>query len=105
MVAQNYARTLGEFTESINEQVAALQAACRDFLAQQGQTKKNVPREIRIEIRSSLDDPESQTRVLATAERSMDCWDHTYVCGKSESGYIYCSHKVCMIVGPITVES
>jgi hypothetical protein len=105
MVTQNNARTLSEFKDSINEQVAALQAVCRDFLARQGQTEKNVPHEIRIEIRSSLDDPESRTRVLATAESSMDCWDHTYICGKSTSGYIYCSQKVCMIVGPITVES
>lgn len=105
MIAKNSARTLSEFADSINEQVNALQATCRDFLARQEQTEKRSPREIRIALRSSLDDPESQTHVLATAERSMDCWEHTYVCGKSTSGYIYCTATVCMIVEPITLKS
>lgn len=105
MAVKSNAHTLREFTESINEQVAALHAACRDLLARQDQSEKLAPREIRIEIRSSLDDPESRTPVLATMERSIECWNHSYVCGESAEGYIYCSQEVCMIVGPITVES
>lgn len=105
MTTRYTTRSLSELTDSINEQVAALHAVCRDFLARQDRGENPVPREIRIDIRSSLDDPESQTRALTTAESSMECWDHTYVCGKSAAGYIYCTNKVCMIVGPVTVEA
>jgi hypothetical protein len=105
MIDRNNTSVLVKFKDSINEQVAAIHAACRDFLARQGQTDTSVPREIRIDIRVSLDAPESPSRALVSADSSMECWDHTYPCGKSPSGYIYCTQRVCMIVGPVTVES
>jgi hypothetical protein len=100
----NNTNELVKFKDSINEQVAAVHAACRDFLAQQGQTGASVPREIRIDIRVSLDAPESPARA-SLAERSIECWDRTYVCGKGPSGYTYCTQRLCMIVDPVTVKS
>jgi hypothetical protein len=94
-----------EFKDSINEHVVALQAACRDFMAKQGATNNPASREIRIDIRTGLDDPESPTRGRVSDDRSAECWEHVYVCGHFLNGEpYYCSVRVCMIVGPITVE-
>lgn len=99
-------RALMEFKDGINEHIDALHTACRDFFARQGESNKSVPREIRIEIRSSLDGPESPKRALANDERSVECWDYDYICGKYANGDpIYCSVLICIIVGPVTLES
>ena len=90
-------RALMEFDDSIHAHVADLHAACRDLLSHQDQTDTSSPHEVRIEIRSSLDRPESSAYGLPAADSSMECWDHTYPCGKGPNGYIYCTVRVCML--------
>lgn len=97
------ANALNEFADCIKEQITALKESCREFLDRQCQTDKNCPREIKIEIGSSLDNPDSPTPRFVTLNDSSDCWTNTYHCGKTTSGYIYCSQTICMYAGPVTV--
>lgn len=105
MTDGNNTRALVEFKDSINEHIDALHTACRDFFGRQGESNKPVPREIQIDIRSGMNRSESPARALANDERS-ECWDYDYICGKYANGDpIYCSVLICIIVGPVTVES
>jgi hypothetical protein len=88
-------RDLLEFKDSINEQVEALQAAARELLAKQGEANKPVARDIRVEIRISLDQPESPER--SPARPVMECYFHTYVGGHMADGApIYVIERVCL---------
>ncbi len=90
---------LDDFQTAIAEHVAAIQKAARDRLASMDSNNENAPSTFRIEIGVGRD-PKAESAV----NRSVDCYDEDYICGKSASGYIHCTAHVCMIVGPVTVE-
>lgn len=101
VAAPKNTRALLLFSDSIDAHIAALHAACRDLLAQKDANGAPT-REVRIEIRSSLDPAAPSEYSSPTTDRSIECWDHTYPCGKDPNGYVYCSVRVCMIVESVS---
>lgn len=79
--------------ERLSGEVAAIHAAALEMLSgQQGTAPSAVRMSINVEPEIS---PEPGREGVA-ANRSATCWDHTYACGKSESGYIMCTVHICM---------
>jgi hypothetical protein len=109
MTGRNNSRSLMEFKDSINDQVEALQAACRDFLTKEREARSDesnelLPREIRIEVRIGLDKPDPPMRALNNDAHQLECWDNIYVCGHFLTGEpYYCSKVVCEVVEQITI--
>lgn len=88
-------RVLFDLAESVTSHVAALQAAGRDLLMRRANAGMPVPTEIKFEIKVGPGGDQPTTDPLL--RQSVECWDHTYACGKSESGYVMCTAHVCMI--------
>jgi hypothetical protein len=79
--------------ERLSGEIAAIHAAALEILSgQQG----SVPHAIRMSISVEPEATSEPGQEPAAANRSTTCWDHTYACGKSESGYIMCTVHVCM---------
>jgi hypothetical protein len=96
------ANMLVEIKGRIDQHVAAVHDACRDYLAQQEKSEASALREITIEIRVSLDEPKSP--LFDAPKTSMECWDSTYICGKSPTGYTYCTKRICVITEPVIIS-
>ena len=63
-----------------------------------------MPREIRIDIRTGLDEPRPPAHALESDKHMMECWDAIYVCGHFLTGEpYYCSVTVYEVVETITV--
>lgn len=90
-LAKGTPQSLTDFRQGISEQISAIFAAGREIL--DNGSGAEMPTGVRVELSVGPDPAES-----SAANRSVECWDHTYVCGKSTSGYIYCTNRVCMIV-------
>jgi hypothetical protein len=79
--------------ERLSGEVAAIHAAALDLLSgQQGPAPSAVRMSINVEPQG-VPEPGQDPPV---ATYSASCWDHTYACGKSESGYIMCTVQICM---------
>jgi hypothetical protein len=79
--------------ERLSGEVAAIHAAALEMLSGQHGTVANAVRvSMTVEPQTT---PEADQEVVA-ANRSTTCWDHTYACGKSETGYIMCTVHICM---------
>ena len=84
---------LSMLQERLSGEVAAIHAAALEMLSgQQGAAPSALRMSITVEPEI---EPEPARQPLA-ANRSTTCWDHTYACGKSESGYIMCTVHICM---------
>jgi hypothetical protein len=91
---------IGAFRRQVAEHVTAIQAAGRDMLSQQVGTDNNASaKEIRLEITVGPDPKEGRSTV-----DSVECWDHDYICGKTSTGYIHCTVRACMEIGPVTLS-
>jgi hypothetical protein len=79
--------------ERLSGEVAAIHAAALELLSgQQGPA----PGAVRMSINVEPKDASEQHQESPAATYSASCWDHTYACGKSESGYIMCTVQICM---------
>jgi hypothetical protein len=88
-----------QFRQRIAEHVAAIQTAGRETLVEQTGVQEPSPREIRLEITVGPDPKASRLQA-----NSVECWDQDYVCGKTPTGYLHCTVRVCMEIGPITIS-
>jgi hypothetical protein len=79
--------------ERLSGEVAAIHAAALELLSGQQGT---APSAVRMSINVEPEISPEPGRDGAAANRSAACWDHTYACGKSESGYIMCTVHICM---------
>jgi hypothetical protein len=78
---------LEDFRDGLNEHLGALHAAAREFLGSRREAGQRAPREVRIELRISLDDPES--RRATGGMGGVECYTHTYVGGHLLDGTPY----------------
>jgi hypothetical protein len=96
VTAQSNAPELMEFKDSINAQLEALKTAGRGLFDKQIEAKNPVPREISVEIRISLDPPESSEH-KPTQNVHVECYWHTYVGGHMLDGTpYYVLERVCI---------
>lgn len=79
--------------ERLSGEVAAIHAAALEMLSGQQGT---APGAVRMSISVEPEITPEPGREAVAANRSATCWDHTYACGKSESGYIMCTVHICM---------
>lgn len=79
--------------ERLSGEVAAIHAAALELLSGQQGTP---PSAVRMSINVEPEPTPAPDREPVAANRSATCWDHTYACGKSESGYIMCTVHICM---------
>jgi hypothetical protein len=85
--------------DAVESHVEAIHQAGRDFLARRDNSAGE-PKKLQIHIEVAAE----EGVVREAPESGMDCWDADYICGKSASGYVHCTVRVCMEVGPVTVE-
>ena len=79
--------------ERLSGEIAAIHAAALEILSGQQGT---APQAIRMSINVEPEVVVEPGQEPVAANRSTTCWDHTYACGKSETGYIMCTVHVCM---------
>lgn len=78
--------------ERLSGEIAAIHAAGLEMLSgQHGPAASAVRLSINVEPESS---PEPGRE--PAANRSATCWDYTYVCGKTPTGYTECTVHICM---------
>jgi hypothetical protein len=79
--------------DRLSGEVAAIHAAALELLSgQQGPAPSALRMSINVEPGEATEPrPES-----APATYAATCWDHTYACGKSTTGYIMCTVQICM---------
>lgn len=90
-MAKGAPQSLEDFRRDVRDQIEAILTAGRDML--EHGSGGELPTGARVELSVGANPAEDDATI-----RSVDCWDHTYACGKSPSGYIYCTVRVCMIV-------
>ena len=79
--------------ERLSGEVAAIHAAALELLSgQQGPA----PSALRLSINVEPGEATEPHPEPGPATYAATCWDHTYACGKSESGYIMCTVHICM---------
>lgn len=91
-----------EFRDLVSEHVEALRKTAEAYLSTNQKAGDNVPRELRVQISVGLNNPDGDAPAPA-ANAGRDCWDATYICGKGPTGYMYCTRKVCIEIGPVEV--
>lgn len=79
--------------ERLSSEIASIHAAALEMLSGQHGTAASA---VRMSINVEPETTSEPGREPAAANRSATCWDHTYACGKSESGYIMCTVHICM---------
>ncbi len=79
--------------ERLSGEVAAIHAAALEMLSGHQGT---APSALRMSINVEPESTPEPGREPVAANRPATCWDHTYACGKSESGYIMCTVQTCM---------
>jgi hypothetical protein len=92
-------RILSEFHEKVSEHLAAIQAAARELLQSPAGVGDSTLSGINIQV--GVGPSPNAARFDNT---SVDCWDQDVICGRGTNDYIHCTVRVCMEVGPITVE-
>jgi hypothetical protein len=89
-------RVLSELAESMNEHISALQALGRAYLARKSEYDPHAPTRVLINIGVG---PNSE---LFDEKLSCLSTTLTYICGKGESGYIYCQRDVLICTAPLS---
>lgn len=84
---------LSMLQERLSGEVAAIHAAALEMLSGQQGT---APSAVRMSINVEPEGDQGSGQEPELANRSATCWDHTYACGKSTTGYIMCTVHVCM---------
>jgi hypothetical protein len=92
---------LEDFKDDISEQLTTLQAAAREFFDKQREANQRAPRAMRIELRTSLDDPESPRPVGGIS--GVECYTHTYVGGHLADGTPYYVIETVCIEGVLGI--
>ncbi len=87
------------FIEDARSGIDALLAVQRARLEQELGSDREGPDSLTICLRVALE-PETGD---APESRDWHCWTHRYPCGKSSTGYIMCSVRVCENTGPVTL--
>jgi hypothetical protein len=78
--------------EQLSVEVAAIHAAALEMLSgQHGTAASAVRMSVNVEPQTTPDAGREPAE-----NRAATCWDHTYACGKSETGYIMCTVHICM---------
>lgn len=93
-VASSRQDLLTKFRAAIAPEIGEIQAKGRQYFAE---ADSSSPTRLSIEIGVG-DDPNH----IEAANTSLDCWTEDVICGKGETGYLHCTVRVCMIIGPIT---
>lgn len=103
-ISEERRRSLTDFIAELNDHTCAIQTAARDRLARQTEEGGGSGTgEMRICINVG---PDGEAEGRGAGTRRIDsgtsCASVSVPCGKSQSGYIYCTITFCEIVGPIT---
>lgn len=102
--SEEHRRFLQELVEQTDAQVSAVKAAARERVVNPAEGGKDAPQEIQITITVGPNKGGGgHKEPAAEAETFTTCSTVTEICGKSETGYIYCEVEYCMTVGPITI--
>jgi hypothetical protein len=101
-VTEERQRSMMRFLGEVDQNISALHAAARERLSAVAEDSKDGMGEIQICLTVSPN-PEGAARSADEHGSATECWTETKPCGKSQTGYIYCTIKYCETVGPITV--
>lgn len=79
--------------DRLSGEVAAIHAAALELLSgQQGPAPSSFRMSINVHPQGGFEShPEPAPAALAAT-----CWDHSYACGQSKSGYIMCTIQICI---------